>query len=222
MRYLYCDQSNRGGAALLCSSALVLLCLMILLAIMPDLAPAQAWVLLFLLLLLAAAVAYHKLTAPWFMVELQPDGVLYHHRAGSWLLPWQAFAYARVAELPEQGELAFIGFKVTAIDQFLPHIPLRLAVKLLIEQRHLLLAALRQNCPSGTCPSELMLEIGPYQSKARRYHGVQAMFAHRMQHCAVVLGMELFIPTAGLSLSAAEFCRQVNQSRLIYLKNSQT
>ncbi len=123
MRYLYRDQSNSGGAALLCSSALVLLCLIILLAIMPELAPAQAWVLLFILLLLAAAVAYHKLTAPWFMVELKPEGVLYHHRAGSWLLPWQAFAYARVAELPGQGELAFIGFKVTAIDQFFANSP---------------------------------------------------------------------------------------------------
>ena len=217
MRYLYRDQSNRGGAALLCSSALVLLCLIILLAIMPELAPTQAWVLLFMLLILAGAVAYHKLTAPWFLVELSPAGLIYHHRAGSWLLPWQAFAYARVAELPGQGELAFIGFKVTAIDHFLPHLPLRLAVKLLIEQRHLLLTALRQNCPSGTCPSELMLEIGPYQSKTRLYHGVQAMFAHRMQHCSTLLGLELFIPTAGLPLPAAEFCQQVNQSRLIYL-----
>lgn len=220
MRYLYPDQSNKGGAALLCSSALVLLCLILLLAVRPDLAPTQAWVLLLILLLLAAVVAYHKLTAPWFLLELNPDGLIYHHRAGSWLLPWQAFAYAKVAELPGQGELAFIGFKVTAIEQFLPNLPLRLAVKLLIEQRHLLLTALRQNCPSCTCPSELMLEIGPYQTKTILYHGVQAMFAHRMQHCSTLLGLELFIPTAGLPLPAIEFCQQVNQRRLIYLSQA--
>jgi hypothetical protein len=222
MRYLYKDQSNRGGAALFVSSALVFLLLLLLLAVQPELAPAQAWLLLFILLLLAAAVAYHKMTAPQFHVECNEYGVIYHHRAGSWLLPWHAFAYAQVAELPEHGELAFVGFKVTALDSFLPHLPLRLAVRLIIEQRHLLLAALRQNCPTGHCPAEFLMETGPYHSQQRDYHGVQAMFAHRMQHCAQLLGLELFIPSHGLPVTAVEFCRQVNQSRLRYLKNTQT
>lgn len=87
MRYLYSDQSNRGGGALFLSSALVFLLLLLLFAIQPGLAPAQAWLLMFILLLLAAAVAYHKLTAPQFHVECNEHGVIYHHRAGSWLLP---------------------------------------------------------------------------------------------------------------------------------------
>lgn len=222
MRYLYRDETNRGGAALLFSSAIVLLLLVLLFALMPELAPAQAWVLVFLLLLSASAVAYHKLTAPWYHIELNPQGLVYHHRAGSWLLPWHAFAYARVAELNGHGELAFVGFKVTAFDAFLANLPLRLAVKILIEQRHLLLTAVRQNCPDGQCPTDLLMETAPFQTKQGFYRGVQAMFAHRMQHCSTLLGLELFIPATGLPLPAVDFCRQVNQLRLSYLKNDQT
>jgi hypothetical protein len=222
MRYLYRDKTNHGGAALFVSSALVLLLLVLLFAITPELAPPQAWVLIFLLLLSATVVSYHKLTAPWYHVELNPQGVLYHHRAGSWLLPWQAFTYARVAELQGQGELAFVGFKVTEFDQFLANLPLRLAVRLIIEQRHLLITAVRQNCPHGQCPTEMLMETGPFQTKQRLYHGVQAMFAHRMYNCSLLLGLELFIPSSGLPMSAEEFCRQVNQSRLSYLKKTQT
>lgn len=220
MRYLYRDQSAKGGFVLLSSAVITLLLLILLLALAPELTTEQGWVVIFILLLLAIFVGYSKLTEPFYAVELCPQGVRYHHRRGSWLLPWQAFSYVRVPTLAEQGELRFVGFKVTDYDSFLEALPLRLAVKLLVEQRHLLLAALRHNCPSGTCASSFLLEHTEFSSKKQHYSGVQAMFAHRMQHLSLLLGAELFIPVQVLPVDAAEFCRTVNQSRLIYLKKT--
>ncbi|MBU2178815.1 MAG: DUF2982 domain-containing protein [Gammaproteobacteria bacterium] len=221
MRYLYRSRSGQGGGALLLSSALVFVILILLLAIAPHLTSMQGWVLLFLLLSLAIFVGYSKMTEPYYAVELNEQGVCYHHRRGSWLLPWQAFSFASVPQLNQVGELSFVSFKVTHYPAFLANLPLRLAVKLLIEQRSLLIAALRQNCPTGTCPSEMILESGDFYVGAVRYHGVLAMFAHRMRHLSVLLGAELFIPAECLPLAPADFCRVVNRSRLIYMNNTE-
>lgn len=220
MRYLYRSRSGQGGGVLLMSAGLVFLVLVLLLAISPELTSMQGWVLLFLLLLLTIFVGYSKMTEPYYAVELNTQGVCYHHRRGSWLLPWQALSFAKVPELATVGELNFVSFKVTHYPDFLAHLPLRLAVKLLIEQRHLLIAALRQNCPTGTCPSEMILESTDVHIGSIRYHGVLAMFAHRMRHLSVLLGAELFIPADCLPVTPTEFCRMVNQSRLIYISNS--
>jgi len=220
MRYLYRGRSGQGGGVLLLSSALVFVVLSLLLAISPDLTSMQGWVLLFLLLFLAIFVGYSKMTEPFYTVEFNAKGVCYHHRRGSWLLPWQAFSFARVPSLGEVGELNFVGFKVTRYDEFLAHLPLRLAVKLLIEQRHLFIAALRQNCPTGTCPSAMMLETADFYLGEKRYHGVLAMFAHRMQHLSRLLDADLLIPADCLPLAPADFCRMVNQSRFIYINSA--
>lgn len=220
MRYLFRDQSAKGGMPLLLASAVMLLLLILLFSLVPELTSSQGWVLLFLLLGAGLFLGYAKTTEPFYAVELCPQGVKYHHRRGSWLLPWQAFLYASVAELTGKGEAAYVGFKVTDYDSFLAQLPPRLAVKLLMEQRHLLLAALASDCPDGTCASTMLTQHTEFSTAKARYYGVQAMFAGRMQHLAVLLGAELFIPTTVLPLEAAEFCRTVNQSRLIYLKKT--
>ncbi|WP_306519114.1 DUF2982 domain-containing protein [Rheinheimera sp.] len=222
MRYLYRDQSAKGGIALLLSATLVLLFFILLLSVAPDLTTTPGWLVLFLLLIAGIFVGYAKITEPFYAVELCPQGIRYHHRRGSWLLAWTCLSHVSVPTLAGQGELAYVGFKVTDYDQFLATLPLRLAVKLLVEQRHLLLAALRQNCPSGTCASTMLVEHTEFNSKKCRYSGVQAMFAHRMQHLSQLLGAELFIPVQVLPVDATEFCRTVNQSRLIYLKKTAT
>ena len=215
MRYLYRDQSAKGGFVLLSSTVITLLLLILLLALAPEITTEQGWVVISILLLLGIFVGYSKLTEPFYAVELCPQGVRYHHRRGSWLLPWQAFSQVWVPTLAEQGDVAFVGFKVTDYDSFLESLPLRLAVKLLVEQRHLLLAALRQNCPSGTCVSSFLVENTEFNSKKKHYSGVQAMFAHRMQHLSLLLGAELVYSDTGVAGGdAAEFCRTVNQESL--------
>lgn len=220
MRYLYRDQSAKGGIPLLLSSAVMFLLFILLLALWPDLTSSQGWVLLFLLLFAGLFLGYAKVTEPFYAIELCAQGVQYHHRRGSWMLPWHAFRYARVAELTGKGELGYVGFKVTDYDSFLQQLPLRLAVKLLMEQRHLLLAALASDCPDGTCASSMLAQHTEFKTSKAYYHGVRAMFAGRMQVLSVLLGAELFIPTTVLPVDAAEFCRTVNKSRLIYLKKT--
>jgi len=222
MRYLYRDQSAKGGFVLFSSTLIALLLCILWLSFAPETTTEQGWVVIFMLLLLGAFVGYSKLTEPFYAVELSPQGIHYHHRRGSWLLPWHCVSYVSVPSVAGQGELAYVGFKVTDYDEFLQCLPLRLAVKLMVEQRHILLAGLRQNCPSGTCASSMLLEHTEFTTKKSHYSGVRAMFAHRMQHLSQLLGAELYIPIQVLPVDAAEFCRTVNQSRLIYLKKTPT
>ncbi len=100
--------------------------------------------------------------------------------------------------------------------------PLPLDVHLMIEQRHLLIAALSSNCPSGTCPTELMVELGEFKGANRSYKGAIAMFARRMQLLRQLTGFDLFIPMSAIGSEPADFCRKVNQIRLQCLDNTVT
>lgn len=119
-------------------------------------------------------------------------------------------------------QIAYIGVKLKSYDDFLAQLQPRLAVHLMVEQRHLLIAALGSNCPSGTCPTDLMVEVGEYRGTTRSYKGAIAMFARRMQLLRQLTGFDLFIPMSAIGPEPAEFCRKVNQIRLQCLDNTVT
>ena len=75
MRYLYRSRSGQGAAVLLLSSALMFMFLVLLLAIAPELTSMQGWVLIFILVLLAVFVAYSKMTEPYYVIEINAQGV---------------------------------------------------------------------------------------------------------------------------------------------------
>src|SRR5690606_28463658 len=124
-----------------------------------------------------------KLAEPQYFLQTNQTGITYSHRLGCWWLSWQGFLYSGVAHNQQQA-LGYIGFKVTDVDAFLQQLPLRLAVRLMTEQRALYVEAVRQQCDSGQCISDLMAETDAFVTAKQRYTGIKAAFAYRMQHVA--------------------------------------
>lgn len=217
----YRAATAKGGVkTLLCSGAALLLWLLLLL-LWPSLLHSSAWVLLLMCCLLGLVAGYAKLTEPLYVVELDPHGFCYVHHKGRWFIPWHGFSFIAVPELAGQS-LAYVGVKLRNYEDFLNQLQPRLAVHLMIEQRHLLIAALSSNCPSGTCPTELMVELGEFRGPNRSYKGAIAMFARRMQLLRQLTGFDLFIPMSAIGSEPADFCRKVNQIRLQCLDNTVT
>jgi hypothetical protein len=217
----YRAATARGGVKTLLLSALALLVWLLLLLLFPELLHATAWVLLFICCLLGLVAGYGKLAEPLYVIELDERGFSYIHHKGHWFIPWHGFAFIAVPELAGK-DLAYIGVKLRDHENFLNQLQPRLAVHLMVEQRHLLIAALGSSCPSGTCPTDLMVEVGEFRGATRRYTGAIAMFARRMQLLRQLTGFDLFIPTNAIGSAPEEFCRKVNQIRLQYLDNTVT
>lgn len=219
MKRQFYSASAKGGAALFVSASLVFLMVLLLAAVRSDLLPAQVWVLWLLLIILAIYVGLMKLRAPVVLVEATAQGVRYFHPRGSYLIPWHALSLVRQIELDGR-PLAFIGFCLNNYDEVLPHIPLRLAVRLMTEQRGLLAAAVGANCPDGRCAADYIMDISHFSTAVREYRGVQAMFGQRMRHFRQFLQAELLIPADLADCSVEEFCLFLNRQRLIFAQEN--
>ena len=211
--------SARGGAALFMTAAAMLLLGVLLVAVRADLASSQAWVLWFLLTIVASFVGLKKLSAPVVLAETTSEGLVYHHSHGSWMVPWREIGHVQQIELQGR-ELAWIGVRLNSYDGLLQTIPLRLAVRLLIEQRGVLIAAAGGACPSGRCAGDFLVDALEYRTPLQLYKGVQAMFGQRMAHLRQLLQADLLIPTDLKDCSAAEFSQHLNRQRLIFTQEN--
>ncbi|EGM78459.1 Protein of unknown function (DUF2982) [Rheinheimera sp. A13L] len=217
----YRAATARGGVKTLLLSSTALLLWLLLLLLIPGVLHSTAWVLLLICCLLGLFTGYAKLTEPLYVIELDQQGFAYVHHKGRWFIPWQGFSFISIPEVAGE-ELAYIGVKLRDYDEFLLQLQPRLAVNLMVEQRHLLVAALGRNCPTGTCPSDLLIEVGEFRTATRSYKGAIAMFARRMQLLRQLTGFDLFIPISSIGTEPADFCRKVNQIRLQCLNNTVT
>lgn len=163
-----------------------------------------------------------KLVEPHISLSLCHDCLQYHHKYGGWILKWrniQRIDQPRIHLGWDLVPLPYIGLKIKDYDDFLTLITPRLAVRLLTEQRTVLLQALRneqQDCPSGTCGGALqgegLLEESRFRSSSgQRYEGVIAMLANRMTRLRELLGYDLLVPDNSLDRDPAEFIRLLHQ-----------
>lgn len=211
--------SSRGGAALILCSSAVLILLMLSLLWTEQVKFLHA--LAFVMALLGMFAGWAKLSEPRYYLQLDSEGIRYFHRRGSWLLPWHCMLYSGV---PQSGEtsLSYVAFKLTDYDAFLQQLPLRLAVRIMTEQRALYLEAIRQGCSSGGCASELMVETDKFSTRNTDYNGIKAAFGNRMQRLADNMGFEVYVPVTLTQEAAEQLCREINQTRLQCIQNTAT
>ncbi len=211
--------ASRGGAKLLLGSTALML---LLLTALPWLEQLSWW---YAVLLVAAAlgifIGWAKLAEPKYFLQYDNEGVHYYHQRGSWYLPWQSFLYSGVPRFNEQ-QMAYIAFKLTDYDGFLQRLPLRLAVRLMTEQRALYLEAVRQACADGRCATELLSESEHFSTASGRYNGIKAAFGWRMQRLAEATGFDVFVPVSLNGAEAQQLCQQINQCRLQLIRNTVT
>ncbi|WP_333607777.1 DUF2982 domain-containing protein, partial [Arsukibacterium sp.] len=111
----------------------------------------------------------------------------------------------------------FIGFKVSNYDAILSQLPLRLAVRIMTEQRPLYLEAVKKGCADGRCATEILNEKDSFTTASQQYTGIKAVFAQRMQKLAEASGFELFVPVAFNASQVQQLCQHINQTRLMQL-----
>lgn len=211
--------ASRGGAALMLGSGAVLLLLLLSLLWVEQLSVLHA--LAFVVAALGLFAGWAKLSEPAYFLQYDEKGLRYFHRRGSWFLPWNSFLYSGVPQL-EQKKLSYIAFKLTDYDGFLQGLPLRLAVRIMTEQRALYVEAIRQGCNSGQCASELLAEGENFSTAQQQYNGIKAAFAHRMQRLADATGFDIFVPVELSEADTLNLCKQINQARLQCIQNTAT
>lgn len=211
----FSGSASSGGARLLLGSALGLVLLLLYTVLLADNFSALLAI-GYIAALLGLFLGWAKLAEPKYSLVCEAEGVRYQHRQGSWCLPWSAFSYCAVPSI-EGRELAYIGFKVTDIDAILNGMPVRLAVKIMTEQRAAYLEAVRQSCASGQCATELLREKDQFRTRNKEYDGVKAIFAQRMSRLADVTGLELMVPVNVPPEQARQWCQAINKQRLTVL-----
>lgn len=212
--------ATTGGARLILISAALLLLFLLFSVLLAERITFIHGI-LFMLCLLGVFTGWAKLAEPLYFLECDEQGVRYHHRYGSWLLPWQGFLYSAVPALGEK-QVGYIGFRVTDYDAFLESLPLRLAVRIMTEQQSLFFEAVRQGCSSGQCAGELLATSDQFRTKKQRYDGIKALFAHRMQKFSSVTGYDVFVPVAFNAEESNRICQLLNRTRLQLIQNTVT
>jgi hypothetical protein len=174
--------------------------------------------------LMMAFIGISKLAEPRLSLSLCRDCLQYHHKYGGWILKWgniQRIDQPRIHLGWDLVALPYIGLKIKDYDDFLTLITPRLAVRLLTEQRAVLLQAMKSEqpaCLSGSCGASLLegglLEESRFRSPSgQRYEGVIAMLGNRMARLRDLLGYDLLVPDNSLDREPAEFIRLLNQYR---------
>ncbi len=213
------NEASKGGAKLLLGSSVVMLLLCMGTVGLEQL----SWWYAVLLIGCAMGIfaGWAKLAEPKYFLQFDDEGVRFFHRLGSWHLPWQSFLYSGIPQLNGQN-MAFIAFKLNDYDTLLKNLPLRLAVRLMTEQRPLYLEAVRLGCAQGQCATELLSEKEHFDTATQRFHGITAAFGWRMQRLAAATGFEVFVPVSLSDAETQQLCRQINQCRLQLIRNTVT
>lgn len=135
--------------------------------------------------LVAILIGWLKIREPAYSFELTPERFRYLHRFGSYSLEWSNIQRIDIPRLHtglSHEPMELVGIRLKHYAPLLDCISPRLASNILMQQRPLLLQAQRQNCTSGGCYSDSLIEDDHFRSEeGREYRGMLAMLANRMQ-----------------------------------------
>jgi len=147
--------------------------------------------------IVAFVMGYYKLREPQYSLEISKQAIIYYHRKGQWVIPWdniQRFDVPRVHKGLEHVELEMVGFRLRDPEVFLTGISPRLITHLLMEQRPLVAQILASSCSSGQCYGDDILDDAKYKCRdGTMLHGVTAMFANRMLKLQQGLGYDIYL-----------------------------
>ncbi|SMY15242.1 hypothetical protein PAQU9191_00460 [Photobacterium aquimaris] len=121
----------------------------------------------------------------------------YHSRYGGWTTTWYNIADIGHATLGTQGwytPLPWIGIRLTNYDDFIDSICPRVASRILLEQRVLLVMALKSQPNSAYLLEDMLFDDSPFiTSNGEQFRGLQAMLANRMRYNRIFFGFDFFI-----------------------------
>jgi hypothetical protein len=170
----------------------------------------------------ALVIGWFKFREPLHSVELSRSNIRYVHRHGQWQVAWdniQRIDVPKVQKGLEHKELGMVGIKIKDYAPLLADISPRLMSNILMEQRPLLLHSTGMERISDSSYGDSMLEHDRYKTQdGKVLHGIQAMFANRMDKLRQSLGYDLFISVAELDRSEQEFVILLKQCQAKVIK----
>ncbi|WP_019614291.1 DUF2982 domain-containing protein [Psychromonas ossibalaenae] len=197
-------KSKRNEQFLVCLGGVLLIFSMIFDLLVWDLSQIQL-ILLSLACLLVSFIGVVKILEPQISYFIYPEKIVYVHRSGYWLLPWQDIL--RVGDVKadiegEHKELPYLGIKLKNLENIAQNISPRLANKLLHEQQELLnLAAKNEEITFDDC----LVNFDPYVLNDVTYQGPVAAWLHRSEQLATAYGYHLFLPDSSLDRDMSDF-----------------
>ncbi|MCD9501002.1 DUF2982 domain-containing protein [Photobacterium phosphoreum] len=133
----------------------------------------------------------------------------YHSRYGGWTTTWHNIAHIGHATLGSQGwhsSLPWIGIRLKNYDDFIRNICPRVASRILLEQRILLIMALKSNPDSPHQLEDMLFDDSPFTTQnGEQIRGLQAMLANRMRYNRALLGFDFFIADDVIDRPIADF-----------------
>lgn len=133
----------------------------------------------------------------------------YHSRYGGWTTTWHNITDIGHATLGTQGwytPLPWIGIRLTDYDDFIGSICPRVASRILLEQRILLVMALKSQPDSPYLLEDMLFDDSPFiTTNGEQFRGLQAMLANRMRYNRVFFGFDFFIADDVIDRPVADF-----------------
>lgn len=200
--------NTRFGAHLLILGGLCLVIVLMLLKLkaealfLPD-------IVLVVACFLAMLLGYLKLSEPQYSLTITPNCLRYHHKFGQlvlWRNQIKGVGQVVIRQQMLERPAAFIGIKLKSPDTVLKRMPVRLMLKLIIEQRPVLMEAIKGRWSLGNVPDDWLIEPNQYITHDKLpIRGVKAMFAHRMAHNDALMNYHILIPFSCLDRNEEEF-----------------
>lgn len=147
-----------------------------------------------------------KLAEPKHSLMLTPETLTFNHRHGCWQFNWQQISNIHCVTNTvgiTREELNYVGVKLTSIDLIAENISLRLANRMIHEQKPLLQYCIKQQLISF---DQGILNFEPYLLKnGEVIKGPLAAFMHHSEILHQALGAHLFISASNLNGSINDF-----------------
>ncbi|MCW8327249.1 DUF2982 domain-containing protein [Photobacterium sp. SDRW27] len=197
METLYIKSATaKAGSSMLALSLLAFLAVGILAFLYPG-ASSAAIAILLLAALTMLVIAYKQAQEPELAFTLTFMHIQFHSPTGGWLARWKNIDEIGPATVSFQGwhqTMPWVGIKLKDYEEFLDSICPRIASKILIEQRGLLIIAYkRTDNPPYEIEDMLFDDTHYITHSGKTLKGLLAMLANRMKYNREFLGYDFFI-----------------------------
>ena len=166
------------------------------------------FVLMFMVLtcLVTIFIGLLKLAEPQHSLILAPETLTFYHRHGRWKLKWQHIRNIHSVTNTvgiERQELSYVGIKLYSVDALASNISLRLANRMIHEQKPLIHYCIKQQLITM---EQGVLNFEPYRlTTGEVIKGPLAGFLHHCEILHQALGAHLFISASSLNSSIDDF-----------------
>lgn len=216
--------SKRHGQVLTLSGVALVACLLIWNLAQPL--PLAVLIVATSLAIVLSAIGVAKVLEPEATFVFTPQAIAYYHRKGRWQLNWDnilRFDQPRLQHFLELRDMPYVGFRIHSYHEFLENISQRMAVHLMLEQRNVLVLALRYHKPEERDYAHYFdVPLKYKSSEGVTYEGVKAAFCWRMEQLRELLGYDLLVSENAFDRSAADFVsllRSLRDTRAQHLKS---